>query len=234
MKLNLASYNERGATALLLLLICTDLAFVVLHVVNHALPEHLRNPLLRIDKDRTYPELYQYVKYLWIVLLLMYLTVKQRAVQYWAWILLFAYFLSDDSLRIHEQVGRHISRSFNFTPPLGLKPNDFGELLVSATSGLVLFPCLIWAYWSGSAEFRKVSQDIVLLVLFLVFFGVVVDTVHMIIHLGWLVSFAFGIIEDGGEMMSLSLIVWYLFFLMLRNDRESYYLCDLLRNAIIR
>ena len=120
MKLNLATFNERGATALLLLLISADLAFIVLHVVNQALPEHLQNPLLRIDKDQTYPELYQYVKYLWIVLLLMYLAVKQRAVQYWAWILLFAYFLSDDSLRIHEQVGRHISHSFNFTPPFGL------------------------------------------------------------------------------------------------------------------
>ncbi|MGR9087275.1 MAG: hypothetical protein ACU841_09395 [Gammaproteobacteria bacterium] len=228
----MASLNERSATVFLLLLVGADFAFMVLHVVNHAMPEPHRNPLLRLDKDGAYPELYQYVKYFWIIALLVHRSIDKRSVHYMAWVLIFIYLLSDDSLRIHEQFGRSLSKTFEFTPPFGLKPNDVGELVVSGAMALILFPSLVWAYWSGSGNFRETSRDILLLLAVLVFFGVVVDTAHMVIKLGWAVGFILGIVEDGGEMVTVSLILWYLFLLVLRGENTGCHLYELVRSAM--
>ncbi|MGZ8213585.1 MAG: hypothetical protein ACXWTP_03695 [Methylosarcina sp.] len=218
---HLTYLHDRGATAFLLLLISADFAFIALNVITHTLPENLRNPLFIIEKDRTYPELYQYIKYFWVILLLIYLSVKYRVFQYLAWVLLFIYFLCDDSLRIHEQAGHQLSKNFNFAPLFGLGVNEVGELMISGIIGLILFPFLIWAYWSGSPEFRKVSHDIALLVAMFVFFGVVVDMAHIS-----------GNIEDGGEMLTMSLILWYVFLLMLRGNILGGFLYGIVRSII--
>jgi len=82
--------------------------------------------------------------------------------------------------------------------------------------------------------FRKVSQDIIILILVLVFFGVVIDMADIAIRLGKGVGFALGVIEDGGEMIAVSLILWYVFLRTVRDDSADCYLCDLLRIVLAR
>lgn len=96
-------------------------------------------------------------------------------------------------------------------PILGLRLQDFGELAVSASAGIILLLSLILAYANGSEMFRKISQDFALLLCGLIFFGVVVDVIHVAINLGGKVNFVLGVIEDAGEMLSVSLILWYAF-----------------------
>lgn len=233
MKLLLASrkifspLHEPGASSLLLMIVAADLLFVALHMLLFR-SSLFSNPLLNIEMDKGYAELFQYLKFLWIIILLGSISLKEKAVGYFSWVMLFAYFLLDDALGFHELAGYRIGAFFKFAPPFGLRPDDIGELVVSAGAGLVILPLVAAAYLRGSQAFKRFSQDLMLLVLVLVFFGVVVDMVHMALHEYRTTAFYLGVLEDGGEMLSLSLILWYLFFTLMRGQKARIYLWDLI------
>ncbi len=229
----LEALNERSATVFLVLLLCADLAFFGMHFVA-AIKWVLESDLFNMERDRGYPEIYQYIKFFWIIVLLFNLSLKNRSLHYIPWVLLFTYFLLDDSIQIHEWGGYFIKQFFNFTPPFGLRLQDYGELAISATAGILLLPPLVWAYRKGTQIFRKISLDIGLLVLVLVFFGVVVDMVHEAVHLGSTVYFIMGFVEESGEMLAVSLILWYIFLLNVRGVNAGYYLCDFVRITLTR
>lgn len=230
-------FGDPGALLLLFLLLSVDCAFIVIHVATRIERNlldatlQLNYDLLSIATDGGYPELYQYVKYFWVILLTLYLARVARAPHYAAWTVLFAYFLCDDALSIHERVGAVIGKGLSFVPPLNLRVQDVGELAVTVMVGGLLLPLLLWSYRSGSDEFKKIAQDLLLLVLAFVFFGVVVDVAHQSIQLGWVVEFIMGIIEDGGEMVVLSLIVWFLFLLSVHKGVPGAHLSNLMRRA---
>ncbi len=219
--------NGRSAIIMLALLFCSDFAFIALHVINSL---WVHNPMLSIDFDWGYAEFYGYIKLFWICLLLIYIQSKYSCKQYLAWVLVFSYFLLDDSLRLHEIAGNAIAENLSFHSHLSVIPGDFGQLAFFAFMGLVLLLPLAWAYKSGSTAFRKVSQDIILLIFILVFCGVIVDFIHSIKNFSREIRYILGIIEDGGEMVTISLILWYIFSLATRRTEAEFYLCDTLRN----
>jgi len=232
----LEAFNERSATVFLILLLCADLAFFGMHFIAAIIGDIkwvLKSDLFNIELDRGYPEMYQYIKFFWIIILFLNLALKNRSLHYIPWVLLFTYFLLDDSIQIYEQAGYFFTELFNFTPLFGLRVQDYGELAFTATAGILLLPPLVWAYRKGTQIFRKISLDIGLLVLVLVFFGVVVDMVHIVVPLGT-VSFIVGVVEDGGEMLAVSLILWYNFLLNVRGVNAGYYLCDFVRIVLTR
>jgi len=225
--------NERSASLFLALLLCGDLAFVVLHLINGLKPL-IEMPLLRLGRDGGYPELYQYLKFLWIIIILILVSLKNASFLYVAWAAVFAYFLVDGSIQIHERVGTYVAANLSRVPTLGLRLQDFGELAVSAAAGIILFVPLVWAYRNGSRMFRKVSQDFALLISLLIFFGVVVDMAHSTVRPGRTVGFVVGVIEEGGEMLSVSFILWYAFLMMVRDRDSGCYLCDCARIVLTR
>jgi hypothetical protein len=216
-------FDEHGAALLLLLLLCADLAFILLHSLN-ALTPLLDEPLLSVERDNSYPELYQWLKWFWIIILWLYVAKSKRSFSYIAWGLVFTYFLLDDALTIHENVGRQIADNLTLTPPLGLRLQDLGELAVWAVAGMILSLLVAWAYWRGSQAFKKMSRDMLLLIIILVFFGVVFDMVQMAVDLGDTVHFILGLLDDGGEMLVGSLILWYVFLLAIRHENDFPYL----------
>ena len=132
-------FNESSASLILKLLLCRDFIFITLHIINRRTP-FLNNDNFSINFDRGYPEIYQYIKFLSIIILLVYVSKVTRSFGYVVWILLFTYFLCDDALQIHETVGGYIAKNLNFTPPLNLRPQDIGEMGVSVTVGLFFLP----------------------------------------------------------------------------------------------
>jgi hypothetical protein len=200
--------GDESAFLVLVLLLCGDLAFIVLHTVNGATPL-LEMPLLSLERDRGYPEMFQYAKYLWIISVLILVGFRHDSLRYLPWASVFAYFLLDDALQVHERVGQSITADLAVVPMLGLRLRDYGELAVSALAGIVLSVPLVAAYGKGSEQFRRVSRELALLILVLIFFGVVVDMLHVALGRGWALSFVLGIVEDGGEMLSVSVICWY-------------------------
>lgn len=229
----LRALNEPSASIFLLLLLSGDLIYIVLHFLN-AFALNSTYSLLSLERDRGYPEMYQYLKFCWIVALLLLITWKKRTWHYVIWMGVFLCFLADDSLQIHERIGRSIAANLDFIPPLGLRLQDLGELAFSATVGSFLLIPLILAYMSGSRVFKKTSQDIFLLILLLIFFGIVVDMGHIAINLGRKVEFILGVIEDGGEMLTVSLMAWYFFLLSVRSDMSSCYLCDFMHMVLTK
>jgi len=229
--------HEQSASLFLILLLCADLAFIALHTIEFIAPS-LNNPLLSLERDHGFPEVYQYIKWFWIIVLLVFISTTRRSINYSAWGLFFTYLLLDDALEIHERVGILIAENLTLTPPLGLRLQDLGELAVAGTAGVVLLLLVLLAYLYGSQAFKKMSLDMLLLILALAFFGVIVDMVHVIAHLsiqiGWKVSAVLAVIEDGGEMFVASLILWYVFLLCMRDENATSFLFDFVHEVLTK
>jgi hypothetical protein len=221
------TFNDRGATRLLFFLVCGDLAFGMLHVVNKR-TDLLEIPRLDIMLDQSYPEMFQYLKYAWCGILLTVASFRYAAWRFMAWAALFLYFLLDDSLSIHESLGLHVSAAFDFQPAWGLRLQDYGEMLVSAAAGLCLLLPLAWAYRTGPEQFRKLSRDLALLVLALVFVGVLVDMTQVAFraYVGKTTNFLLRTLEDLGEMFVASVMLWYVFLMSGRGFVSPIYLAD--------
>ncbi|MEQ8205519.1 MAG: hypothetical protein RIA65_05030 [Woeseia sp.] len=202
-------------TAFLLLLVAIDFVFFFLHFLP--LFGVLNNPLFSLEEDGGYPERYQYLKTLSIVVLLLLVSAKVKVVGYSVWAVLFLYLLLDDALSIHESLGLHVATRLEFSPAFGLRARDFGELVVTATAATLLLAPLAVFYLRGSNAFRAVSKCLFVLLVALAFFGIFVDMLHVAIQQGWKVSFLLGALEDGGEMLVMSVMAAYVFLLYHRN-----------------
>ncbi len=207
------------ATTFLLLLLITDCIFVILHFIP--LTPWFSNPLLGIDQDQGYAEIYMYLKELWIIILLTFILIKTKTIGYSAWILLFIYILLDDSLQIHETIGGYIASNLEIQPLFGLRLQDYGELAVSAFSASILLGLIFFFYFRCSDSYKKVTQNIFLLLLALAFFGIFIDMAHMMIKLGWEVDYIFAAIEDGGELIVMSFLVYYIYLVKVENETSS-------------
>ncbi len=206
----------------LVLLISADLIFIVLHPAGKL---GFLSEQFDITREGGYAELFQYVKEFWCTVLLLLVAWQVRSTAYLVWAFFFSYLLADDILQIHETGGEMIAAHLNFASGFGLRARDLGELTVTLSVATVLFLVLSLTYWHSTARFRKVSLDILLLLVGLAFFGVAMDMLHVMVYnvevLGdWASIFgeAIGLIEDGGEMLVMSLMVWYLFLVA---DRRS-------------
>ena len=142
------------------------------------------------------------------------------------------FFLFDDALQIHHVLGSQIASSFGAyrSRIFSLQPRHFGEFAVLAIAGTFLLAIVVWAYLRGPHAFREISKDMLLLILVLMFFGVFVDLTAAI-KLGPVFKFASGTVENGGEMVAVSLILGYVFQLAVRNGDSDLYLHHLLRDS---
>jgi hypothetical protein len=196
-----------GASFILLLLIAADTAFVVVHLV-HKHSTLLASDLYSLSKDGGYAEIFQYVKLYWIVIMLFALWSRTREPVYTAWMLLYAYLLCDDALQIHERVGGAIARSWGYGDAFSLEGKDFGELTLSAAFGLVFLGLISMTYLRSTQVARDASKDLALLFAILVFFGVGMDVLHTAVEVPS-VKQLLGVLEDGGEMFTVSVVCWY-------------------------
>jgi len=197
---------EKNTTKLLVLLLFADCVFILLHIPYTM--QILTDPLFSISRELGYAEVYQYIKIYWIVLLLLYIVAKQKRLIYFAWCVLFLYLLIDDTLRVHETMGRHLAHYFGYQPAFGLRAQDFGELSVSFFFGTLLFTFLAIAYLYSDNKGKERSKHLLGLIILLAIFGVAMDMIHSMASWG---SSLWGLIEDGGEMLVISIIVCYVF-----------------------
>ena len=191
-----------------------DLIFIALHALRWWL--NAPNLALRIDIEGGYGEVFQYTKYLWAAILIGWFAVKNRAWRFASWSIVFLYFLADDCLAIHETLGALVASRVNFELPLGLDPVDFGEFttLVSAAAALAI---LVFAAQLGAGRnVKHAFMELAALAIILGVFGVAVDLLHGLLKADPLLDFVLGTLEDGGEMLAASLLVWYCFRLQNR------------------
>ncbi|QPG05762.1 hypothetical protein IT774_00240 [Salinimonas marina] len=196
-------------TVLILLLLMTDAGFILVHVLRKL--GYINSGYFNLSQDMGYAEVFQYMKEFWIASLLVIIALRDKAASFVVWSLIFLYMLADDSLKVHENGGRYLVEALNIQPALSLRAQDFGELLVTAIAGGILFSMLFVTYYFASQAARHITHKLLLGVAGLAFFGILIDMLHSALPFG---NFIFGLIEDSGEMLTMSLIVGYCFALM--------------------
>jgi len=183
----------------------------------HKLTTYFANPLFNVEMDSGYAENYQHFKFAGIIIVLCYLCIKNEIWSFLPWALLFTYFLADDALRLHERLGFVIAERSTMTAPFGLRMQDVGELIVVAGAGLIILPALLIAYYFASHAVRKIFHNLALILSLLIFFGVGVDMMHTVFRENQIISQIFGLVEDGGEMLAVSIFGWYTYSLTKRS-----------------
>ncbi|MGI9595868.1 MAG: hypothetical protein ACR2QK_06895 [Acidimicrobiales bacterium] len=188
----------RRSLRLLVVLMAVDACFIVLHS-THVRYDVPGSGLWLISRDRGYPELFQYGKEATIVALLVALAARFRAPLYPAWAAVFTYLLIDDSAEVHETAGEALGEWLGIGTRFGIEQRDLGQILVSGMAGAVLLGSVGLAYLNDRSPARRLSIQLLVLVVGLAFFGIVTDVIDAID--------LFGLVEDGGEMFMLTLML---------------------------
>jgi hypothetical protein len=209
------------ARIVLALMVCTDLALVLMHLLHKSPNWKARFPVLEatafdVSRDLGLAEGFGYVKQLWIVVLLAWLAVLGLRRSYLPWVLLFGYLLVDDLLGIHESVGGRLVLAVGADPEQriagGIRAQDAGEVALLAAVTTTVFAMLVVCFVRGTARTRRTYRHLALLTLALAGFGIAVDLVAMSVGPGqtqhWL-----HLLEDGGELLAISGVLGYVFLL---------------------
>lgn len=190
------------------LLIGGDFLFIALHLV------HLQTSLLpsnrwSIAQDHGFGELFQYLKYVGICLVLWQLFLETRLRVMLGWLAVFAFLLLDDSARLHEHFGLAFAAATHLQDIGSVRARDIGELVFALLAGLIVLPLVVFGWLRGTHLARTISIDLALLLVALTGCGVGADLVHRMLAVTSMDVLA-GVIEDGGEMLVLSLTCAYI------------------------
>ena len=221
LKLGEKSYLKYFARKFLILLLVADIIYILLYV-SCWLPSSsylsqtisgavLHQELLWLTEEQSYAEVFQYLKELWIVLILGFGAWQRKSFLLIAWALLFSYLLIDDSLSIHEVIGRDISNLLQFQKAFGLRAVDFGEVLVSATVAIGFLIIISWAYSGSNSTERKYSQFLTFFLLALAVTGVFLDLIHVVVSDNLYFNLIFALLEDGGEQIIMSFALSFVY-----------------------
>lgn len=127
----------------------------------------------------------------------------------------------DNALQFHESGGRLLASLLPPADLFGARTQDLGELAILALVGLVLLGGTAWALHPGWPRADLPALLVIALAAASGFFGAGVDLLHaMVNHSSAVLGAAFGLIEDLGELVLLSLsaaTAWSLY----RRDRRD-------------
>lgn len=201
-------------------LLLADVLLILLHVgVGIATVAGMieKSPnALRIDRDWGLGETTNYMKWLFLIGIALALNSRRKQPVFLGIALLGLLALLDDSLQLHEYFGDVIAPLLFPDLPLGI-----GEIMFMTMEGIVV--ALAFAYgWKHSSPLAC-GQMLPLLLLFAgaVFCGVVIDFLHTYTPGATRLEDLMAILEDGGEMIFLSLMVGYAAALPSRQPRTA-------------
>ena len=214
----------KQATGLLLLLLSADVFYIILHLISKAarffdLGSTIRKETFMLTKDLGLAESFQYVKEFWNVLLLAWLIYKNRNLNLLGWVLLYAFLLSDDMFSFHEGLAGSALGLLGLSAErilfLDVRYQDLGELGVALLFGLIFLTPIGVAYLRGNPETRRTFHTLTGCLLLLLLFGIVGDFFDRFFPPD-IYKFMFelsDILEDGGEMVAMSITCWYVYTL---------------------
>jgi hypothetical protein len=194
-------------------LLAIDAVLIVLHTVRMLLRifksevRIFESEMFSISYDFTYGEIFGYLKSIVIASCFLTSYFRARAPIFAALGFAFVVILLDDSLQIHETFGERLAAALALGPMAGLQPHDLGELIVWSGLGLVVVAVLAFGFLRSDALSQNVALIFLGLLAVLIFFAVGADALHgMLSGLFFGARFISGVLEDGGEMVTLSVI----------------------------
>lgn len=200
-------------------LVLIDVLFILTHVGLRLTSRLDDFPSFSLARDGGYLEWFMYAKEAWVAAALFFVAIRLYEYRYLTWSALFGFLLIDDSLGLHELIGAELASTMSLTTHLGMRGQDFGEMGGTALIGGALLLGLAVCYWRGSENYKTASRHLFALLAIIVFFGVGIDSLHFLYEINWKVSLLVVVIEDGGEMLGMSLAAWYAMRLMLAKGK---------------
>lgn len=206
-----AAFTPITFTAFLILI---DFYFIIaqgLGVPKHAVPLlgfHAADPMMALDQEGGWPEIFGYVKELFIACGFAALFRRRRSPILLGFSITYILVFLDDAFQLHERGGAALVDALQL-PSFGLvDAEQIGELLVWCGLGGIVTLALGWgSYLSNAAERRQALPFAACLVSLMVF-AIGLDVVHSavgeLLGGGRIVGF-FGVLEDGGELVVLSI-----------------------------
>ncbi|ACQ80070.1 hypothetical protein Bcav_1814 [Beutenbergia cavernae DSM 12333] len=189
----------------LLLLVLADAMLILLHLSLKTIGEPA-GFWFDLGVDRGYAEFFQYLKVAWSAVLSVLLWTKVKSVVFLVWALVFTVYVTDDWFQLHERAGAELAARFPDVPAAW----HVGELLLTGAVGLVLVVLVWWTYRRAAPEGRGVSRTLAVLMSALVAVGILLDAVHHILLPGAAFDVPLTTLEDGGELLLMSVVVAYL------------------------
>ena len=159
-----------------------------------------------LELDRSYPEQFQYLLAGLSAVTLGVLYVQRKSLTYLGWAAAFLFILVDDSFSLHEHFTRMLEVSTSSATLLGLETRVYAASVLWGLVGLVLLSILAVGY-RRNPNTRQFSRRLAYVLLALFFFGGIIDALHLLAgedHLSRMVKFFLGTLEDGGELISVS------------------------------
>ena len=111
----------------------------------------------------------------------------------------------DDYLQIHETFGLFLDKNFTLSNIFGLRGQDIGELLAWLIMAICIIPL-------GITSFRKLNRAEIIYCYavgssfaMLLFCAVLLDMIHILVDRDGMMWHSIGILEDGGELVAISL-----------------------------
>ena len=172
-----------------------------------------------VSSDGSAPEVAGYLQLATAAAAMALLAFKSGARTYFSWVVILACAIADDSLLIHEMTGAKLAQLFPGT--WGSQGQYVGELVYFATTGAFL--ALLFAYSYAQSEWKHRAKSVLLLLPFgmLAFFAVLFDYFRESIHgISRVADFFAGMIEDGSELLCMSMIMLLAIGLVIASSGE--------------
>jgi len=194
-------------------LVCADLLLIALHVAKPYFAV-LRPHYFSLEADRGIAEYFQYLKQAAVIASLLFCWRWTRSPSFLIWSLFFAFMLYDDSQSMHERAGEWLAAAWALPAVFGLRPQDLGEIVFAALVAVATLCALAASLVRERAAALAPSIIVTVLLAMLAVFGVLVDALHVVAYFAesrW--SWVLAVVEDGGELLVMSAIVAYTWWL---------------------
>lgn len=200
----------RLALGVLVGLLVLDALFLATHAA-HVIAIHvgsegaLADRAFSIEQDGGYSERYEYAKTAACSLALGACFAATRQPVHAGLAVIYVLLLSDNAFELHERLGEEASVLFGPAQSLfATAPQALGEVLVFGLGGLMVLAIAVITWRRSSPEHRDMAMPSLVLIGLLGVFGVGVDLVHAAFSASYPLDRLFGLIEDGGELVVLS------------------------------
>lgn len=184
-------------------LLLVDLLLIASHV-SRGLWQEPTSRLFDITADVGYGEFFLAVKSGWCVLILLSLARWRRNWLYLAWAAVCGFLVADDLLGLHERVGGWLGRTVGDGSQAAAHTS---EIFFLALVGTLVVPIAVASWWSRSLWERLWLRRLTILVAVLAVFGIGVDALHTFVLWHHSLTLTLTTIEDGGELVVVSLIL---------------------------
>lgn len=170
----------------------------------------------RIDRDGGLGERLNHLKWITLVGLSITLFRRQKATIYLGIAALAVVAFLDDSMQLHERFEYAILPKMGFHLPRGA-----GEMIFVAAEGMVVIGPLLYGWVRAPKTIRRQVIPLFMLIGGIVFCAVAIDFLHLHVSENSVINHLVGIVEDGGEMVFLSLTVSYAAGLVIRTRTST-------------